>query len=95
MVGTPCGSSCCWMAARSHQTCSRAILPRVKGKWPRNAVVLGAGGAGLLLYLKALAVGPMGVVAPLSAVVGAGLPLLVGVLGGERPGRLPLPASGA
>ena len=45
-----------------------------------------AGGAGLLLYLKALAVGPMGVVAPLSAVVGAGLPLLVGVLGGERPG---------
>jgi drug/metabolite transporter (DMT)-like permease len=45
-----------------------------------------AGGAGLLLYLKALAVGPMGVVAPLSAVVGAGLPLLVGVLRGERPG---------
>ena len=47
-----------------------------------------AGGAGLLLYLKALAVGPMGVVAPLSAVVGAGLPLLVGVLrrGAAGPG---------
>jgi drug/metabolite transporter (DMT)-like permease len=45
-----------------------------------------AGGAGLLLYLRALALGPMGVVAPLSAVVGAGLPLAVGVLGGERPG---------
>ena len=28
----------------------------------------------------------MGVVAPLSAVVGAGLPLVAGVLGGERPG---------
>lgn len=43
-----------------------------------------AGASGLLLYLKGLAVGPMGVVAPLSAVVGAGLPLLVGLLGGER-----------
>lgn len=45
-----------------------------------------AGASGLLLYLKGLAVGPMGVVAPLSAVVGAGLPLLVGVAGGERLG---------
>lgn len=42
-----------------------------------------AGATGLLLYLMGLAVGPMGVVAPLSAVVGAGLPLVVGVLGGE------------
>jgi drug/metabolite transporter (DMT)-like permease len=45
-----------------------------------------AGTAGLLLYLRALAVGPMGVVAPLSAVVGAGLPLFAGVLSGERLG---------
>jgi drug/metabolite transporter (DMT)-like permease len=44
------------------------------------------GTAGVVLYLRGLAVGPMGVVAPLSAVVGAGLPLAVGVLGGERPG---------
>ncbi len=44
-----------------------------------------AGASGVLLYLRGLAVGPMGVVAPLSAVVGAGIPLLVGVLGGERP----------
>lgn len=44
------------------------------------------GTAGLLLYFRGLAVGPMGVVAPLSAVVGAGLPLLVGIAGGERPG---------
>ena len=47
-----------------------------------------AGLTGLLLYLRGLAVGPMGVVAPLSAVVGAGLPLVVGLLGGERPGGL-------
>jgi drug/metabolite transporter (DMT)-like permease len=45
-----------------------------------------AGVSGLLLYLKALAVGPMGVVAPLSAVVSAGLPLAVGLTGGERLG---------
>jgi drug/metabolite transporter (DMT)-like permease len=45
-----------------------------------------AGATGLLLYLRALAVGPMGVVAPLSAVVGAGLPLVVGIIGGERLG---------
>jgi drug/metabolite transporter (DMT)-like permease len=42
-----------------------------------------AGASGLLLYLRALAVGPMGVVAPLSAVISAGLPLTVGLLGGE------------
>jgi uncharacterized membrane protein len=51
--------------------------------------VAGIGGMlGLLLYMRGLAVGPMGVVAPLSAVVGAGLPLVAGVLGGERPGAV-------
>jgi uncharacterized membrane protein len=47
-----------------------------------------AGASGLLLYLRALAVGLMGVVAPLSAVVGAGLPLAVGLLGGELLGPM-------
>lgn len=51
-----------------------------------------AGTVGLLLYLRGLAVGPMGVVAPLSALVGAGLPLVIGVLGGERPGPVTLVA---
>jgi drug/metabolite transporter (DMT)-like permease len=50
-------------------------------------VVAGVSGmAGLLLYMRGLAAGPMGLVAPLSSVVGAGFPLLAGVLGGERPG---------
>src|SRR4051794_27530839 len=54
-------------------------------------VLAAAGGTGgLLLYLRALAVGPMGVVAPLSAVVGAGLPLLVGLLSGGRLGAITL-----
>jgi drug/metabolite transporter (DMT)-like permease len=56
------------------------------GAWGFGALAGVAGASGLLLYLKGLAVGPMGVVAPLSAVVGAGLPLLVGLLGGERLG---------
>lgn len=53
-----------------------------------GALAAVAGTAGLLLYLRGLAVGPMGVVAPLSGVVGAGLPLVIGVLGGERLGVL-------
>jgi drug/metabolite transporter (DMT)-like permease len=52
--------------------------------WGALAAV--GGTTGLLLYLRALAVGPMGVVAPLSAVVGAGLPLVVGLATGERLG---------
>lgn len=51
-----------------------------------------AGAAALLLYLRGLAVGPMGVVAPLSAVVGAGLPLAIGIVSGERPTVLTLVA---
>ncbi|MDQ3904171.1 MAG: EamA family transporter [Actinomycetota bacterium] len=51
-----------------------------------------AGSAGLLLYFRGLARGPMGVVAPVSALTGAGLPLLVGVLAGESAG--PLTAGG-
>jgi drug/metabolite transporter (DMT)-like permease len=59
------------------------------------AVVLGGlaavgGTGGLLLYLRGLAIGPMGVIAPLSAVVGAGLPLVYGIVLGERPGPLVL-----
>ena len=79
-----------------------ALLPAVliAGGTPSWAavgwgVLAAAGGTGgLLLYLRALAVGPMGVVAPLSAVVGAGLPLLVGLVGGERLGPITLVAIG-
>jgi drug/metabolite transporter (DMT)-like permease len=63
----------------------------VPGHVSPAAVAIGAlagvsGMAGLLLYMRGLAVGPMGLVAPLSSVVGAGLPLAAGVFGGERPG---------
>jgi drug/metabolite transporter (DMT)-like permease len=47
-----------------------------------------AGSCGLVLYFRGLARGPMGLVAPLSALTSAGLPLLVGVLSGERIGPM-------
>ncbi len=45
-------------------------------------------GAGTLALYRGLSVGRMSVVAPVSAVVSAALPTLVGVLGGERPPAL-------
>jgi drug/metabolite transporter (DMT)-like permease len=45
-----------------------------------------AGSLGLVWYFRGLARGPMGVVAPLSALTSAGLPLVVGVTAGESAG---------
>jgi drug/metabolite transporter (DMT)-like permease len=48
------------------------------------AVLAGASGvSGLAFFYYALARGTMGVVAPLAAVIGAGIPVLVGIAGGE------------
>jgi uncharacterized membrane protein len=47
-------------------------------------------GAGNVLIYRGLAIGRMTVVAPLSAIAAATLPLLVGLTSGERPGRLPI-----
>ena len=44
--------------------------------------------AGVVLLYRGLAVGPMSVVAPISAVLAAAIPLLVGTARGERPGAL-------
>ena len=50
-------------------------------------VLAGLGtGAGNVFIYRGLAGGRMAVVAPLSAVAAAGLPALVGLVGGERPG---------
>lgn len=77
-----------------------ALLPAallVSGHLSPAAVGIGvlagvSGMVGLLLYMRGPATGPMGLVAPLSSVVGAGLPLVAGVLGGERPGGVARPA---
>ncbi|SEL93121.1 EamA-like transporter family protein [Blastococcus sp. DSM 46786] len=45
-----------------------------------------AGSAGLLVFFRALAGGVMSVIAPVTALTAAAVPVLVGVLGGERIG---------
>lgn len=47
-----------------------------------------AGATGVAAYLRALALGPMGVVAPLASVVGAMVPVAAGLVAGERPSVL-------
>jgi drug/metabolite transporter (DMT)-like permease len=48
------------------------------------------GVVGVILLYRGLAIGPMSVVAPLTAVLSAVVPVVVGVLRGERPGALAL-----
>ena len=49
-----------------------------------------AGGVAVWWFYRALADGPMSVVSPLTAVLVAGIPVLVGLATGERPGTLAL-----
>lgn len=49
---------------------------------------------GVLWFYAALAAGPMSVVSPLTALLVAGLPLLAGLLLGERPGPVALAGAG-
>lgn len=51
-----------------------------------------AGSIALVVYLRAMAIGPMGVVSPLAALTGAGVPVLWGIVGG---GEVLTPAQGA
>jgi drug/metabolite transporter (DMT)-like permease len=73
--------------------CGLAALPvalwLLPLRWDPLAVMLtftgGAlGGLGLILFYRAMMLNLIGVVAPITAVVAAALPTLVGVLGGER-----------
>jgi drug/metabolite transporter (DMT)-like permease len=65
--------------------------PFLGGEWiGRDALIAGAGGLGgvfgLLCFYRSLAIGPMSVAAPLSAVLSALVPLFTGLALGERPG---------
>lgn len=53
--------------------------------WPGICAGL-FGGLGILLLYAALTIGPMGVLSPVSAVLGAAIPVVVGLARGERPG---------
>jgi drug/metabolite transporter (DMT)-like permease len=92
--------ACCtlWIIAAAQLVGAAVLLPALTllpGRPSVAAVTFGAlaglaGSSGLLLYFQGLARGPMGVVAPLSALAGAGLPLGAGVMAGERSGPVTL-----
>lgn len=68
-------------------------LPFFGGSWSGDAVVLGAasGVAGAIaigLLYACLAIGPMSILSPLTAVVSAIVPLTYGLVGGERLGPI-------
>jgi uncharacterized membrane protein len=64
-----------------------AATPRPADLWWGAAAGL-AGGVGVALLYRALAVGTMSVVAPTTAVTGVALPVLTSIALGERPGWL-------
>ena len=65
----------------------------VRDSWLGAAAGL-AGLTGLVFLFKALAIGPMAAVSPITALVGALVPVSVGLIGGERPGLLALTGAG-
>lgn len=65
------------------------LLPLLGGEWSTPAVTLGAISGVLsavifVLLYRALAVGPMGVLSPITALVGASLPVIFGFAIGEQ-----------
>lgn len=70
-----------------------ALLPFVGGAWSRDALVLGAisgvtGAIAIGLLYACLAIGPMSILSPLTAVVSAIVPMVVGLTRGESVGVL-------
>ena len=68
-------------------------LPFIGGRWSSEAVLLGAasgisGAIAIGLLYACLAIGPMSILSPLTAVVSAIVPLSVGIAGGERLGLI-------
>jgi drug/metabolite transporter (DMT)-like permease len=71
------------------------MLPLFGGEPSRAALLWGAasgigGGAGVLLLYRGLSIGRMAVVAPITAVLAAAVPVVFGLATGERPAPLSL-----
>ncbi len=67
-----------------------AVMPFMPGTLSTAAIGWGmvagmAGATGLIAYFRALSTGSMGVTAPVAALVGAAVPVVVGIGLGERP----------
>jgi len=67
-----------------------ALAPLLGGEPSPRALAIGAGagllgGAGVALFYRGLAVGAMSVVAPIAALLSAAVPVVVGLVNGERP----------
>lgn len=79
------------IAALAGLVVALVVLPFLGGVWSPQAVLLGAlsGVAGAIaigLLYASLAIGPMSILSPLTAVVSAIVPLTVGLIAGERLG---------
>ncbi|HKU66365.1 MAG TPA: DMT family transporter [Candidatus Baltobacteraceae bacterium] len=66
-----------------------AIMPLLGGRYTHEALVYGllggaCGGLGIVLLYHALSIGKMGVVSPITAVLAAALPVIVGTVRGDR-----------
>lgn len=59
-------------------------LPADHGWVPWSMLAAAAGASGMVLFYKALAIGTVGVVSPIAA-LGAAVPVVAGLLAGERP----------
>lgn len=65
------------------------VLPLIGGRFTHEALIYGllggvCGGIGILLLYHALSIGKMGVVSPITAVLAASLPVIVGTARGDR-----------
>ena len=71
------------------------LLPALGAKWSAGALAWGAvsgvaSALGFALLYRTLALGPMSVLSPVTAVVSAVIPVVVGFAEGERPGQAAL-----
>jgi drug/metabolite transporter (DMT)-like permease len=77
------------VAALSGLVALLVVLPFFGGTWSAGAVFWGAlsgvsGAAAISLLYACLAIGPMSILSPLTAVVSAVVPMTVGLVGGDR-----------
>lgn len=87
------------LAAVSGLVVLLAFSVAVPGEWSTEAILWGAlsgiaGSAAVALLYACLAIGPMSILSPLTAVVSAVVPVTWGLVGGERLGPLAIAAIG-